>query len=175
MKLAKKLSIAATSVILSVAAVSAKPSEAASVKFASQAGGTFNYNVVTDTNNETLAKSSTITVSGLAGVTNVNVADSSFLKIFGFDENQVVLTLKKAATGTAIGNPFAGLDFSIISKFTTPATVSFSVLNGTQFNAGNTTGPIEDVPEPMTVGGTLVAIGFGTWLKRKKAESVQKA
>ncbi|OUL22800.1 PEP-CTERM sorting domain-containing protein [Nostoc sp. 106C] len=174
MKLAKKLSIAAASIALSFAAVSAKPAQAASVNFVSQLGGTYNYNVLaTGTPSEKLLKSASITLSGLEGVTGVNV-NSSFLNLVGFDANNVFLTLKKATANTLTGNPFTGLDFSVVSSFTTPSPVSFSVLSGTNFNAGNTTGP-SDVPEPMTVGGSLLAVGFGTWMKRKKAESAQKA
>ncbi len=174
MKLAKNLSIAAASVALSVAAVSAKPAQAASVNFLNQVGGTYNYNVVaTGIPSEQLNKFSSITLSGLEGVTGVNV-NSSFMNVVGFDANNVFLTLKNATASTLTGSAFTGLDFSVISTFKTPGPVSFSVLSGTNFNAGNTTGPA-DVPEPMTIGGSLLAIGFGTWMKRKQAESAQKA
>ncbi|OUL33375.1 hypothetical protein BV372_16955 [Nostoc sp. T09] len=174
MKLAKNLSIAAAGLALSLAAVSAKPAQAASVNFLSQSGGTYNYNVLaTGTPAEKLNKFSSITLSGLEGVTGVNV-NSSFLNVLFFDANNVLLSLKNATANTLTGNPFTGLDFSVISSFTTPGPVSFSVLSGPSFNAGNTTGP-SDVPEPMTVGGSLLAVGFGTWMKRRKAESAQKA
>jgi hypothetical protein len=174
MKLAKNLSIAAASVALSVAAVSAKPAEAASVNFLGQSGGTYNYNVVaTGTPSEQLSKFSSITLSGLEGVTGVNV-NSSFLNVLFFDANNVLLSLKNATANTFTSTPFTGLEFSVISSLKTPGPVSFSVLSNTNFNAGNTTGPA-NVPEPMTIGGSLLAIGFGTWMKRKKAESAQKA
>ncbi|MGF1933041.1 MAG: hypothetical protein RM347_001380 [Nostoc sp. ChiQUE02] len=180
MKLAKNLSIAAAGVALSLAAVSAKPAQAASVNFLSQSGGTYNYNVLaTGTPTEKLNKFSSITLSDLEGVTGVNV-NSSFLNVLFFDANNVLLSLKNATANTLTGNPFTGLDFSVISSSTTPGSVSFSVLNsGSGINyTGTVTGPVASpvaVPEPFTMGSSVVAIGMGLWMTRKKATATHKA
>ncbi len=173
MKLAKNLSIAATGVALALAVVSAKPAQAASVDFVGQSSpGTYNYDIVPNQPNEQLAGGSFIAISGLVDVTQVTGFNPSYLNGFILDPTNVALILKKA--NTAIGNAFTGLNFSIISSSPTPGSVTFAILNGNNsVAAGNTTGPA--VPEPLTIGGTLLAIGFGVWMKRKTAESLQKA
>lgn len=162
MKLAKNLSIATAGVALSLAAVSAKPAQAATVNFLGQSGNEYSYNVASTVAGEILGKNSLIALTGLSGVTSVNPG-SAFTSIF--DATSVSLTAKN---DIALTTP---LLFSIFSSAPAAsvnfAAVNFKVLSAT--TAGTTTGPA--VPEPMTVGGSLLAIGFGTWMKRKKAVS----
>ncbi|XHR82451.1 MAG: PEP-CTERM sorting domain-containing protein [Gloeotrichia echinulata GP01] len=166
MKLAKNLSIAAAGLALSFAAVGAQSAQAATVNFLGQSGGAYNYNVVATQANEILGKFSLVALTGLQGVTGV-IPGSAFTSTF----NPSSVTLV-ANSDTALTTPQT---FSVISS-ADPGNVNFAAVNFKVFNAttGTTTGPAA-VPEPMTVGGSLLAIGFGTWMKRKKAESAVKA
>ncbi|MBD2212473.1 PEP-CTERM sorting domain-containing protein [Calothrix sp. FACHB-156] len=184
MKLNKHVSIAAASVALTVAAVSAKPAQAASVVFDKQVGQEYKYKIKLDNanaadNNEQLKAGSSWTLSGMKGVDKVFADLDYLISLITPDKESVQLILKKQVTDK-VGTSPSYLDFSIFSPFA-PGTVDWSL---TRLNPTKPTqtlfddeviGPVEDVPEPMTIGGSLLAVGFGTWLKRKKAESTQKA
>lgn len=179
MKLAKKLSIAATSVALSVAAVSAKPAEAASVVFKGQTGNAYNYGIQFDSINqggvEFIKSNSSFSLSGLVGVFNATVDTPSYLAVDTVDPDYVNFKVLKDVSG-GVGSLSSFLNFSIFSN--SPAGLGgWDITRRNPFGKatsfeGDVTAP---VPEPMTIGGSLLAIGFGTWMKRKKAESAQKA
>ena len=178
MKLTNHVSIAAASLALSVAAVNAKPAEAASVKFLGQQDGNpnqYNYGVFADSPNEKLGALSSITLSQLSGVTGVIAPPEAFTVVQN-TLNTVFLLIGNSQTASA-NQEFSALNFSVISSFTKIGSVRFAIVNSTDASGtinGNTDGP-SDVPEPMTVGGSLLALGFGAWMKRKKAESAQNA
>ncbi|BAY25028.1 hypothetical protein NIES2100_48280 [Calothrix sp. NIES-2100] len=186
MKLTKHVSIAAASLVLSVAAISAKPAQAASVVFDQQVGQEYKYKINLDNanaadNKETLRDKSSWTVSGMKGVTKVFTDLNYLLALISSDQDSVQLTLKQSVTDK-VGTSPSFLEFSIFSPFA-PNSVDWSL---TRLNPkgskpsqtgfyGEVIGPVEDVPEPMTVGGSLLAVGLGAWMKRKKAESAQNA
>ncbi|BAY62787.1 hypothetical protein NIES22_28620 [Calothrix brevissima NIES-22] len=178
MKLTKHVSVAAASLALTVAAVNAKPAQAATVKFLGQEVGNpnkYNYGVFADSNKEKLKPLSSITLSQLSGVTGVSVETPSAYQVVTNTFDTVVLLLSKLQTGNK-NQPFSALNFSVFSKFTTPGSVPFAIVNGKNAGTfgGDTTGPV-NVPEPMTVGGSLLAVGMAAWMKRKKAELAAKA
>ncbi|MBD2353866.1 PEP-CTERM sorting domain-containing protein [Tolypothrix sp. FACHB-123] len=182
MKLTKHVSVAAASLALTVAAVNAKPAQAASVVLDNQVGQEYKYKVNFDNSNtsgnqETLIPGSSWTLSGLKGVTDV-FADVNYLLAEIFGQETVRLTLKKSVSGTE-GTSNPSLNFSILSPFK-PNNVNWSLTrvnpNGKQnLFSDEVIGPVEDVPEPVTVGGSLLAVGFAAWMKRKKAELAQEA
>ncbi|MBD2194338.1 MULTISPECIES: PEP-CTERM sorting domain-containing protein [Calothrix] len=177
MKLTKHVSVAAASLALTVAAVNAKPAEAASIKFLGQEAGNlnkYNYGVFADSPNEKLGGLSSLTLSQLSGVTEVN-APPAFAVVQNTIDT-VFLLIGSSQTASA-NKEFTNLRFSVLSSFTKPGPVRFAVVNSINASGivnGDTTGPV-NVPEPMTVGGSLLAVGFAAWMKRKKAELAAKA
>lgn len=178
MKLTKHVSVVAASLALTVAAVNAKPAEAASVKFLGQEPGNpnqYNYGVFADSNKEKLNPLSSITLSKLSGVNGVKVETPSAYQVVTNTFDTVVLLLSQLQTADK-NQPFSALNFSVFSKVTSPSSVPFAIVNGLNASTvkGDTTGPV-DVPEPITVGGSLLAVGLAAWMKRKKAELAQEA
>ncbi|MBD6618422.1 PEP-CTERM sorting domain-containing protein [Komarekiella sp. 'clone 1'] len=184
MKLAKQLSIATAGVAL-FAAVGAKSAEAASVVFKGQEGNRFDYTIQFDSANlpgdfERLRDGSLLTLSGLSGVFDVTPDYPTRLSVETKEPDFVTLKLINFAQTGKVGTSSLFGNFSLFSSFTTAGLAQWDIIRrnplgkvATTFE-GQVTGPGTPVPEPFTVGGSVVALGFGLWMKRKQAAASQK-
>lgn len=174
MKLAKNLGIATASFALSLAAVSAQSAQAATVQFVGTSGSnTFNFGLALDNTNEVLGAGSSFQVFTPGTVTSSSVANPSSL--FALGTNKIFNTLSVTAfqTATPVTSANVGdFGFTLVS----PSNISqgFDALfNITPADSPAPTGPsvitTQNVPEPLTMGGSALALGMGWWMKRKKA------
>ncbi|MBW4612545.1 MAG: PEP-CTERM sorting domain-containing protein [Desmonostoc vinosum HA7617-LM4] len=184
MKLATNLGIATAGVALCFAAVS-KPAQAASVVFQGQSGNRYDYAIEFDSANlpgdfERLRTGSLWYLEGLFGVTGATVANPSRASVLGTTTESAVFQNINFAANGKVDTLAPTLYFSIFSSATKTALVDWSLIRRnpgtfserlTEFS-GQVLGPA--VPEPFTIGGSAIALGFGFWMKRKQAAS-QKA
>lgn len=196
MKLATKLSIATASIALSFAAVSAKPAEAAFV-------GAYDpdeWEVVNTNANgfvNTAAAPNFITLVGgdngsfLSGTTDYviqAIADGvlSFnWSYFTVDPNGAVadpFSFLNNGVATLVfgsGNNGGG-DFSTTVKagdiFGFRVATTDNIFGRGGVRISNFSAPDSaSVPEPLTIAGSAIALGFGAWMKRKQAGVANKA
>lgn len=197
MKLATKLSIATASIALSFAAVGAKPAEAAFVGGYAPSNWTLT-NTDADGFVNTAGAPNSITLVGgddeenfWGGTTNYLIKavadgvvsfnwryftqdDNASFDPFGFVKNGVVTNIFSGAATTgqdvfsttvAAGDSF-GFQVATVDNLFGRGSVRIS-----NFSAPDSA----SVPEPLTIAGSAIALGFGAWMKRKQATVANKA
>lgn len=197
MKLATKLSIATASIALSFAAVGAKPAEAAFVgAYDPSNWSLFNREnadgfVETDepasitlfggNNNSRSVGITDYLVEAVAdGVLSFNwnyltadaasVYDPFSFVINGIATDELFSSLSKTGEGTFSRNIAAG-DIFGFRVFTTDNVGGRGSVTISNFSAPDSA----SVPEPLTIAGSAIALGFGAWMKRKQAGVANKA
>ncbi|MCM0590661.1 MAG: PEP-CTERM sorting domain-containing protein [Gloeotrichia echinulata CP02] len=177
MKLATKLGIATVGVALSFAAIGTQSAQAASVTFRPALSSGDNYTFGLDlAPGEELGAGTTwkiltlfkpITDSSAGSVVNNQGVTSLFGGVLTSAKFEALLQVTPAnvtdfdvtlTSANNIGNGF-GWDLTKVAPALIPSTTPITP----------STSSSATVPEPMTVGGSLLAVGFGAWMKRKKA------